>query len=78
MQKRFSSLKGRLSDLPNFKCNKKGLQPSERNDPNKIKLGIVEYEILNHFCCLERVLVAEQKQAAQSESEQDGRNLRSC
>ena len=51
MHKRCTGLKGRLSDMPNFKSNK-CLQLLERNDAPNIKLGNVEYETVDDFCYL--------------------------
>ena len=65
MHKRCSDLKGRLSDIHNFKWNK-CLQPPETNDPHTVKLGNVEYEIVDQFCYfgdILRVLDVGQKQA---------------
>ena len=52
VHKRCSGLKGRLGEVPDFKCSK-CLHPQEvRETAKKIKLGNSDYEVVDQFCYL--------------------------
>ena len=58
VHKRCSGLKGKLRDIPDFKC-RQCLHPQEVSEaPKKIKLGNGDYEVVDQFCYLGDMLSA--------------------